>query len=456
MATLDTAIPRTAPKKRDYLKGAFAWLLVFCFVYFARPEEFIPIGTFPIAKLTGGLAIASFGLVVMAHPKLLSFSWEMRYLMLLSLWFFLGFPFSPLWKGGAFQHSLDFAKVVPIALLIGLVANSVPRLKRLIFVETASTVGCVIVTLFASHFHASEEHRLTGSLNGIYGNPNDLALCIVLVFPFCAMFMLTTLNIFKKMLWTMAMLLLGYALLLTYSRAGVLALLISGCVMVWEFGLKGRRHGLIMMAAFLALCVFVIGGPKGFLRRVGSVVAPSLDPGSASGSWHARKALLLLSLKETVTHPIFGVGCGNFQIISEAGWHVTHNTYTQLSAEGGILALILYVLIIRRTFINLREAERFSAGRPDLLLIGGALRVSFAGFLAGSFFDSVAYNFFPYFLIAYSGALLQISMAMQGSGADAQAVAAGGGASKNLLKGVPRKQAVLSHGINGYRPPSGR
>lgn len=454
MATIDTTLPRIQVKKRDYLKGAFAWLVVFCVVYFARPEEFIPMGTFPIAKVTGFLAIASFGLVVMAHPDLLTFSWEMRYLIALVSWFLISFPFSPLWKGGAFQHSLDFAKVVPIALLIGLVANSVPRLKRLIFVETASTVLCVVITLFAAHFKASEEHRLTGSLNGIYGNPNDLALCIVLVFPFCAMFMLMTMNIIKKMFWIGAMVMLGFALLLTYSRAGVVALLVSGCVMLWEFGLKGRRHGLVILFAFVGLCMAVVAGPKGYFKRVASVIDPSLDPGGAAGSWRARKELLILSIKTTLTHPIFGVGCGDFQILAD--WHVAHNSYTETSAEGGFPALILYLLIIRRTLINLKEIERTSRGHPDLVLLGGTLKVSFAAFLVGSFFDSVAYNFFPYFLIAYTGALLRIAKERQGSDLSAGTVAPKSGGRGSRLKDETRKRPVLTQDATGYRPLNGR
>lgn len=454
MATIDTTLPRIQAKKRDYLKGAFAWLVVFCVVYFARPEEFIPMGAFPIAKVTGFFAIASFGLVVMAHPELLSVSWEMRYLIALAAWFFIGAPFSTVWRGGAFQHSLDFAKVVPIALLIGLVANSVPRLKRLIFVETASTVLCVIITLFAAHFKASEDRRLTGSLNGIYGNPNDLALCIVLVFPFCAMFMLMTMNIIKKMMWCGAMVMLGFALLLTYSRAGVVALLVSGCVMVWEFGLKGRRHGLLVMGAFVALCIVVVAGPKGYFKRVASVIDPSLDPGEAAGSWRARKELLILSIETSLTHPIFGVGCNNFQILAD--WHVTHNSYTQTSAEGGIPALLLYLLIIRRTVINLKEIERLARGHPDLVLLGGTLKVSFAAFLVGSFFASVAYNFFPYFLIAYSGALLQITKARQGSALETGAIKQKSRADGSMMKGEARKQPVLSQTITGYRPLNGR
>ena len=124
MGTFETAVPRRRISNRDYLSGAFAWLLVFFVVYFARPEEVIPMGTFPIAKVSGLLAIASFGLVVMARPSLLTVPWEMKYLIILTLWFWLGVPVSPIWKGGAYVTTLTLTKVVPIALLIGVVANN--------------------------------------------------------------------------------------------------------------------------------------------------------------------------------------------------------------------------------------------------------------------------------------------------------------------------------------------
>ena len=308
----------------------------------------------------------------------------------------------------------------------------------------------VVVTLIAFRFHATEEKRLTGSLSGIYGNPNDLALCIVLVFPFCTMFMLSTTNIIKKIFWIVAMGFMGFALLLTYSRAGVVALVASGMVLVWEFGVRGRRHGFLIMVGFMALCITVVAGPKGYFRRLASVFDPALDVEGDKGSWQARKELLILSIKTTVEYPVLGVGAGNFQVISD--WHVTHNSYTELSAEGGIPALILYLLIIRRTFINLREAQVFARGHPDLQLLDGALRVSFAAFMVGSFFDSVAYNYFPYFLIAYTGALLKITKARSAEATDVdQANKKGGNVKGAAMNKVLEKPSAMLPAATGYR-----
>lgn len=264
-----------------------------------------------------------------------------------------------------------------------------------------------MLTLIQFRFQASEDNRLTGALGGIYGNANDLALDIVMAFPFCVLFLVRTQNILKKVAWFVAIALLGYALLLTYSRGAVLALVVSGAVLLWEFGIKGKRYGLIAAAGLMALCLVGVLGPKGYMNRVISIVHPSSDAGD-KGSWEARKALLIQSLSITAHYPIFGVGCGNFVVVS-GDWHVAHNSYTELGADGGVFVLLLFVLILRRSVVNLREVESLAPKQPDLQLFRGAFRVSLVAFLVGAFFVSASYHFFAYFLVAFSGALHHIA-----------------------------------------------
>jgi hypothetical protein len=113
------------------------------------------------------------------------------------------------------------------------------------------------------------------------------------------------------------------------------------------------------------------------------------------------------SIEVTLEHPLFGVGPGNFEVTSGV-WHVTHNSYTQMSSEGGIPALVLFIVILSYGFKNLRRAKRLSGHKKELKLLAKALRGSLAGFVVGAFFASYAYQFFPYFLVAYSTALLRI------------------------------------------------
>src|SRR5208282_1118084 len=156
------------------------------------------------------------------------------------------------------------------------------------------------------------------------------------------------------------------------------------------------------------LVLGLVGGSALRVRLGASVESDvsTLESQSASASQVQRKALLIKSLVVTAQHPLFGVGAGNFQVVSGM-WHETHNSYTQMSSEAGLPALILYLMILWRAFANVGEAkQRASAGRDeDGVLWASALRASLLGFVVGSVFDSVAYLLFVYFLVAYTSIL---------------------------------------------------
>src|SRR5260370_6941827 len=99
-------------------------------------------------------------------------------------------------------------------------------------------------------------------------------------------------------------------------------------ICVWEFGIKGKRM-LVLAAAFLftiASVGFAIAAPHYMLRLqtlAGGDVRGSLDKGSLD----ARRELLDQSISVTLHHPIFGVGPGNFEVVTET-CHLTPNTNT--------------------------------------------------------------------------------------------------------------------------------
>ena len=128
---------------------------------------------------------------------------------------------------------------------------------------------------------------------------------------------------------------------------------------------------------------------------------------AAAGSAEQRKELLIRSLQVTAEHPLFGIGPGNFEVVS-GNWHVTHDSYTQISAEGGIPAFFLYVLILGYAIANLRNVRKYRKSSKRIRLFSMALEASLAAYLVGSFFASDAYQLFPYCLVAYTTALVLI------------------------------------------------
>ena len=386
------------------LSGAYFWLLAFFVVYCARPEDWIPgLHELPLAKITGMLALVAFVLSLGQARRLPR---EVVYLFLLFAQLCLTVPFSPVWRGGAFNQVLDFSKVVVIVPVTIIVVSSLARLRRLIFIQTASVFAVAIVSLVKGQVRAG---RLEGVLRGVYGNPNDIALGIVLTIPFCFVFMLVARSAFRKAFWLLAATAMTYCLFRTASRGGLLAFVAAMGLLLRELGIKGGRRYLLPLAGLIVLGGWLVAGQRlkeRFDATVGNLDRP--EDKSAYGSALQRREILWRSLVVTAQHPLFGVGPGNFTGMSGT-WHDPHNSYTQISAEGGVPALVLYLIILRLALANVGRTRRLPDASKEEHLLAGALRASLAGYLVGSFFISFAYNFFPYFLAAYASALYAIA-----------------------------------------------
>jgi O-antigen ligase len=132
---------------------------------------------------------------------------------------------------------------------------------------------------------------------------------------------------------------------------------------------------------------------KATARRLGADIASSEE----------RKALLIQSLKMTFTHPIVGVGPGDFSFVS---WDerkattgiggeslVSHNTYTQISSETGLPGFFVFaatvVLSLRYAYRTYRESVETD---PALMACAHYLLYSSGALFAGIFFLSVGYT----------------------------------------------------------------
>lgn len=398
----ETSKTESAPARgRAPLAGAYFWVLAFFVVYCARPEDWIPgISHLHLAKVVGAFALVAFlmsvGGIRSRLPRITTL------LILLSIQMGLASLFSPVWRGGAFRTTLGFSKVVLIILVMAVAVTSLLRLRRLIFVQSACVVAVAAISIRESRLVAG---RLEGVLNGIYQNPNDLAIAIVLTLPFCLVFLLNGRDVFRKAAWSAALLVMIYALLRTSSRAGLLALIVAGGICLWEFGIQGRRPHLVLLAAIASGIIFVAVGNRVIQRF--SNTTQFEGNGAAYQSAQLREQMLLKSLEVTLENPLFGIGPGDFPVISGA-WIETHDVYTQFSAEAGIPALVLFLMIYWYALHQLAEVKRRAADRSELAMLASASRAGLIAFAVAGFFYPDAYQFFLYFVLSYATALNQI------------------------------------------------
>jgi O-antigen ligase/polysaccharide polymerase Wzy-like membrane protein len=398
-----TASRRRTFEIADATKSGFFWLSALFVVYCARPEDWIPgLKFIPLAKITAILAILAL-LVSMGRTKrtLKDVPQEGKLLLAMVVLLFLGAFLSPVWKGGAVSQATSFSKVFVAWMLAFLLITTFDRLRRIIFVQTVSVVIITVVSVIKGH----NQPRLEGVIGGIYSNPNDLAFGIVLTLPFALAFLITTRNNLKRVLWCLGILIMMAALFLTASRAGFIDLVISGAVLMWHFGVRGKRRMLVAGTALACLVLMVAAGGK-LYHRFTALSGDTAAEESAYGSYEQRKYLMQRALVGIEHYPVLGIGINNFNTYSGV-WREVHMTYLQVCVEGGIPVLILYLMFFRKGFKNLRILRKTPNLDEQTVLFVGALHSSLVGFVVGAFFAPEAYQFFPYFTIAFTATLLQ-------------------------------------------------
>lgn len=359
----------------------------------------------PLAKITAICALWWLYKIGGLRAKVLkTLPIESTYLICLIAWLVFVGPFSPIWPGGAIVHAIDFSKSYVIWLLTFLLVADFAKFRHVIYIQCASVA--VISLVSAVKGHGTE--RLQGVLGGIYSNPNDLAFAIVLSLPFCMAFLLSARDGLRKVAWSCAMLMMCVTLLLTASRAGFIDLLVAGSVSLWHFGVKGKRLYLIVITVVVGALLMLVAGQL-LLDRLWATTGESvttIEERRAYGSMEARKYLMVRALEGIEEYPITGLGMFNFIVYSNL-WHEVHMTYLQIAVEGGIPALILYVLFFSRGFVNLKKLRRMQLD-PEGTLFVGALHSALVGFVVGALFAPEAYHLFPYFTVGYTSALLVV------------------------------------------------
>jgi O-antigen ligase len=408
LSTAGVLNPNSGQKGRLKQAGAaFLWLCGFYVVYCGRPEDWVPgIGFLPLAKITSAGAVLAFLFTAnKARRKLSELPIESYLLLALIIGLFLSSAISPIWRGGAISRTMDFGKVWVIWVLTFLLVTDIDRFRRIIFIQTASVpLICLLSLVKGRH-----TFRLEGVLGGIYSNSNDLAFAIALSFPLCLMFFLRTPSKLRKLLWAGGMLTMGSALIQTASRGGLITFICTAVLCLWYFGVRGRRFYLIAATAVAGLALLIVdGGPM--IDRMSTLWGGNkgrhpIEEARAQASLEQRQFLIDRAFEGIKEYPVLGIGTRNFEEYSGV-WQEVHMTYLQLTVEGGIPALILFFAFFAYGFKNVRKIMRHKDQTAELKLFTGALQSLLFAFALGALFAPEAYQFFPYFAVAYTSTLL--------------------------------------------------
>jgi O-antigen ligase len=324
----------------------------------------------------------------------------------------IGLPLS-VWRSRSFQtFTAEWLKAVIAFMIAGALVVTFKQCRTAL---NSIGWGVAVASLLAIYVGRTEYGRLQlGS--GTLSNANGLAFILLLGLPFLwLMASASDAPKFKRLVAFCFTLTTIYASVRTGSRAGLIGLLVLFLLFFLRASIIGKLTFCVGVAAF-SLCVFsffpaIVQRYETMFVGAGAIsqahtAREASALGAAVGSSEARRKLLINSLKVTAEHPLLGVGIngfGAYMAKKETAegiiprYQGTHNTYTQVSSEAGIPALIIFLCIMIFSFQGLLRVYKRAKKSPtkvgrQVADVCYALISTLTAYAVCVFFDYVAYD----------------------------------------------------------------
>jgi putative inorganic carbon (HCO3(-)) transporter len=406
---------------------AFAGLFLFTLLLYIRPQEMYPefFGDFPLVKIVAiATLLAYFGSALTKGGRLSVWPIELKMVMVIAA---LGLAFMPIALSQKDTQDVLFDVYLKVLIIFAVminVLNTRERLRSILKVVVFCGTGLAIYAVYSylqGHIIVTGSRlvvRIAGLVEGMFGNPNDLATGLAILVPLSVALALTRRGMARVLFYACTCLLLA-GIIVTFSRGGFLGLVAMGAVLLWKVG---RRNRALTTLAFIVMVgVFMMMMPGGYASRLTTILNIEEDP---TGSAQARRELLDRGVSLAIAHPVIGLGMGNFHIYSIQE-QVAHNSYLEISAELGVAGLIAYLILIFAPIRSLRRIERETAddhspragsgegGQHNDYYMSVAFQAAFVAYLVCSFFSSIEYLWYIYYIVAYAVSLRQIRAAEQ-------------------------------------------
>lgn len=222
------------------------------------------------------------------------------------------------------------------------------------------------------------------------GNPNVLGEFLLIVMPFAAAYFLKyKSNTWTKWVYGAVFLLMGLCLVLTQSRGCWIGFMVSVVIFVTFY--EGKLWGLIP----ILICIIPFVIPQTMVERFMSI-------GNMEDSSTSYRVYIWLATMNMLKHYwLGGIGMGElafnkvypfFAYNSVVAPH-SHNTFLQLTVEGGIAALAVFVVTEAIFMKKMASLYRMDNKKSEDSVLALAAASGVMGFLVQSMFDYTFYNY---------------------------------------------------------------
>ncbi len=381
----------------------FVGLVTYLLFLYVRPQDYmaglqgvpvmLAISSATFALMLVRMAVKDRGIRLIRAPQ-----------NLFVAWFVLAIAMSHLWRAyvtGAVNETMNF---LPTAVMYVLIANLVATPSRV-----RATVNLVVILTLVLAAQGLVQHftgvgfggqtAYKGRIQavGIFSDPNDLALALVIALPYVYLKLFERHAAWQKPLAALAMAVLLYALFLTQSRGGLLAF---GVLMMMLFARRfGRGPGIVLGGAIL-LAVLVLG------PRMATI---STEEASAYGRIQAWG----IGIDLFEQYPLFGVGAGQF---TEYHFRTAHNSIVLCAAELGLFGLYPWVMLVWLTVRSMAFVRDHlpEVGGSDLVVYAESIRYGTIAFVLAAYFLSRTYSELLFILAGVAAALVEVFVERSG------------------------------------------
>ncbi len=333
------------------------------------------------------------------------------------LWVAVTLPLSGYRRGSAESATFLLLYLPAVFILGGFLIQGADRLRKGVWAMAwAGAIG--MAWALYTGISADDDERFSSF--GSFSNPNILAIYLLTIIPFWGYIVRNERYRWVTRLFFAALIGLGaMSVLRTGSRSGMLSIGVLFLIVFLSTNVAGKLKFTIVAA--LAMVAFMAWMPSTLKSRLGTVFGGEKTDAvstSAVGSSESRYALLIESVETTLKHPIVGVGIGVYAEVNgrekegtgeKILWQVTHNMFTQVSAETGLPGFIVYMMAMYFSIRSILRVLKASKGHPELRELGmtaSTLLVAFAMTFFNGLFTSMAFEFTIYVLLGFSIATL--------------------------------------------------
>jgi probable O-glycosylation ligase (exosortase A-associated) len=309
---------------------------------------------------------ALLGLLVMAEKRQpIPLVRETVLLVLLWLWF--GLSTLHVWLSPDLTYhltnTLDSFFAISKALFMVLLATTlITDRKRLRwwYLVTVGVLGFFAIKGGIWGLVTGGEFRIYGPPHSMITDNNDFALAMNMCLPMFVYLARDESSRWIRLFLRIGLLFGVIAIILTYSRGGLLGLLTVGCVLLVQ-----SRHKLRMTLAIVVLGIAVFAlAPEQWTTRMETI--PTADTKDLSA--RARFDAWRLGTRIALDYPIFG---GGFQAYTAEAYekygvptwgrvHGPHSIYYEMLAEQGFVGLFLFLALILSCLLTCWRVKRLS------------------------------------------------------------------------------------------------